>query len=301
MELFRRVYTLFMTIRALITDLDNTLYDWVTFFALSFEAMVNELTRILDIDRQSLLSQFKEVHQRYGSTETPWAALELPSTRLRFPQIPPTEVAKQLDPAFKAFSAARKKYLVLYDGVAETLGRLSESGVIVIGHTEALPVNAYYRLALLGLAERFSRLYAVEGKMIEHPFPERLHTYPRQDLIRRLPPTERKPDPAILLDICRQERLSVGECLYVGDSLTRDVGMAKQAGMKAVWARYGTRYDPALWNLIVAVTHWTSADVEREASLKETFRNVHPNFTIDRFTELLTLCGLPMVSLSTPL
>ena len=46
-------------IRALITDLDNTLYDWVTFFALSFDAMVTELTRVLDVDRQSLLSRLR--------------------------------------------------------------------------------------------------------------------------------------------------------------------------------------------------------------------------------------------------
>ena len=65
--------------------------------------------------------------------------------------------------------------------------------------------------------------------------------------------------------------------------------MAKQAGMTAVWARYGTRYDPALWSLLVAVTHWTSADVEREAGLKEAFRNIVPDFTIDRFDELLPL------------
>ena len=297
---FLRLYTLLLTMRALITDLDNTLYDWVTFFALSFDAMLTELTRILGVDRQSLLSQFKEIHQRYGSTETPWAALELPSARLRFPQASPSQLAEHLGPAFNAFSAARKRHLRLYEGVAETLGHLVSNGVVLIAHTEALPVNAFYRLTLLGVAERFSRLYTIEGKMLEHPFPGRPRTSPPPDLIRSLPPSERKPNPAVLLDICHREGLSIEECLYVGDSLVRDVAMAKQAGVSAVWARYGTRYDPALWDLLVAVTHWSSADVEREAKLREVFRNVQPDFTIDRFDDLLVFCGLPRAARGTP-
>jgi FMN phosphatase YigB (HAD superfamily) len=284
-----------MTVRALITDLDNTLYDWVTFFALAFDAMVTELTQILSIDRGSLQSEFKEIHQRYGSTETPWAALELPSVRARFPDASASELAQQLGPAFKAFSAARKNHLTLYDGVADTLAHLVSNGVVVIGHTEALAVNAFYRLTLLGVAEQFSRLYTIEGKTIEHPFPERLRSFPAPDLIRTLPPSERKPNPSVLLDICKREGLSLDECLYVGDSATRDVAMAKQAGVRAVWARYGTRYDPLLWNSIVEVTHWTSADVRRESKLKESFRNVMPDFVIDRFDELLPLFGLPLV------
>lgn len=283
-----------MIIRGLITDLDNTLYDWVTFFALAFDAMVTELVQILAVDRQTLLSEFKEIHQRYGSTETPWAALELPSARMRFPNATPSAMAQHLEPAFKAFSAARKKHLALYEGVADTLEHLMHNGVIVIGHTEALPVNAFYRLTLLGVAERFSRLYTIEGKTIDHPFPERLRSFPTHDMIKTLPASERKPNPSVLLDICRREGLSIEECLYVGDSPTRDIAMAKQAGVTAVWARYGTRYDPTLWNLLVAVTHWTAADVAREARLKDSFRNVEPDFTIDRFDQLLALCNVPM-------
>jgi phosphoglycolate phosphatase len=179
---------------------------------------------------------------------------------------------------------------VLYDHVADTLTRLNRGGVVIIGHTEALPVNAFYRLTLLEIATCFSRIYTVGGKTIDHPFPERLHSFPSPDLIRILSPSERKPNPAVLLDICRREGLSVDECLYVGDSPIRDVAMAKEAGVKAVWARYGTQYDRALWELIVSVTHWTSDDVQHEAKLRETFRNVQPDFTIDRFDQLLPLC-----------
>jgi FMN phosphatase YigB (HAD superfamily) len=275
--------------RALVTDLDNTLYDWMTFFGIAFGAMVDELARLLDAERPALLSQFQEVHRRYGSTETPWAALELPAARAKFPSLSPTELATRLQPAFDAFTSARREHLRLYPGVRETLAALADAGVLVIGHTEAPVVNAYHRLALLGIAPSFTRLYALEGRMIEHPFPARPHSVPPAPaaLIRGLPASERKPNPAVLLDICRREELMPCECAYVGDSLVRDVAMAKQASIQAIWARYGTRYDARSWDLVAAVTHWTSADVEREARLQESFGRVDPDRTIEAFSEIL--------------
>jgi phosphoglycolate phosphatase len=111
-------------------------------------------------------------------------------------------------------------------------------------------------------------------------------------LIRSLPPSERKPNPVLLRNICDHEGFRVEECCYVGDSLIRDVAMAKEAGVKAVWARYGTRYDTSLWDLLVAVTHWTPRDVEREARLKEAYRDVKPDVTIESFSEVASIMGL---------
>jgi FMN phosphatase YigB (HAD superfamily) len=276
-----------MTYRALITDLDNTLYDWVTFFAKAFDAMVEELSRVLETDRQSLLSQFKEIHQRYGSTETPWAALELPAAKTKFPNVFSGQLAASLEAAFVAFSNARREHLRLYSGVAETLAILEQKGVVIIGHTEALSVNAFYRVWRLGIANKFRRLYTIEGKTFEHPFPDRPHATPPPGLIRTLPRSERKPNPAVLRDICALEGFRLEECCYIGDSLTRDVAMAKEAGVKAVWARYGTQYDAHHWDLLVAVTHWTPEDVEREAKLKVAHRDVQPEHAIDSFSELL--------------
>jgi FMN phosphatase YigB (HAD superfamily) len=39
-------------LKLLVTDLDNTLYDWVTFFAQSFDAMVAKLIEMTGIDRK---------------------------------------------------------------------------------------------------------------------------------------------------------------------------------------------------------------------------------------------------------
>ena len=45
----------------LITDLDDTLYDWIGFFIPAFYAMVDELVVITGIDKNVLLSK-KSIH-----------------------------------------------------------------------------------------------------------------------------------------------------------------------------------------------------------------------------------------------
>ena len=67
--------------KMLITDLDNTLYDWVTFFSKAFKAMVKELSAIVDTAEDQLLDEFKALHQHYNNTEQPFTILELPSVK----------------------------------------------------------------------------------------------------------------------------------------------------------------------------------------------------------------------------
>lgn len=68
--------------------------------------------------------------------------------------------------------------------------------------------------------------------------------------------------------------------------------MAKAAGVIAVWATYGRNYDRALWDAIVRVTHWTDEDVTREAELARLFAHVQPDYTIDKFEDLLPILDL---------
>ena len=65
--------------KIIITDLDDTLYDWLGFFIPSFYEMVDEIVNITKINKDILLKEYKSIHQCYGSVEYPFATLELPS------------------------------------------------------------------------------------------------------------------------------------------------------------------------------------------------------------------------------
>jgi phosphoglycolate phosphatase-like HAD superfamily hydrolase len=277
----------------LITDLDNTLYDWVTYYALAFRALVDVLVEDLEVDREELLDEFKAVHQRHGDSEYPFAIFELPSVKRRFPHLKGDELRAALGRAFRAFEATREEHLRLYPAVASTLAALRQAGVQIVAHTEAMAENAYFRLRHLSISARFSALYALEGRLTgrDHLSPAAVAAL-TEGFIQLVPRTERKPNPRLILDICSREGVRKEDAWYVGDSLTRDVSMAKTAGVKAVWARYGTWYDRGLWDSLVRITHWTDEDVARETELRRELSSVQPDWTIDSFAELTGLLSV---------
>jgi FMN phosphatase YigB (HAD superfamily) len=275
--------------RLLITDLDNTLYDWVTFYAHAFSAMVDALVPLVGASREELLDDFREVHRRVGSSEHPWAALELACVRARWPDASSAAIKEKLDPALHAFNSARKKHLHLYDTVEATLAALADRGVLLVGHTEAIEVNAASRLNRLGILDRFRHLYVLEHVLSPHPLGIEPTFRAPPGKITTVPKRERKPNPTLLQDICSRESVAPRDAVYVGDSLVRDVSMAREAGVTAVWARYGTRYEPRFWHTVVRVTHWTDEEVAREAELRREHGLTKPDVTINEFAELLNL------------
>jgi phosphoglycolate phosphatase-like HAD superfamily hydrolase len=279
----------------LITDLDNTLYDWVTFFATSFQGMVADLSLLLGVDSERLHDEFKVLHQRYGSSEQPFTALDLPAVKERFGDAPRHELMRLLDRPLHVFNSLRNKHLKLYDSVTETLEALQSAGIVLVGHTESTAENAVFRLQKLNVIKYFKHLYVLDSDYHGHPDPQRASALaPSPGLVRTVPCSERKPNPELLRDICRQEGVRSEDAYYVGDSLTRDISMAKAAGVTSVWAQYGTRYDRKLWNVLVRVTHWTAQDVAREERLRREFSQVEPDFTIESFSEILEILGLPL-------
>lgn len=283
------------SIRLLVTDLDNTLYDWLSSFVPAFYAMVDIAANKLSVDRERLLDELKLVHQRYHNSEQPFALLETPTVERNFPHASRLERKHSLEEAFIAFNKTRKQHLCLYPGVLETIRTIRSAGCIVVGHTEAVVENSLYRLKLLGLTSELQALYAPASRANGHPDPSRPGIHEEfEGFIHLLPSHHRKPDPLVLLDICSHHKISIDHTLYVGDSMTRDISMAKKAGAVAAWARYGGKYNPNLWEKLVRVTHWTDEDVIREKRLREEYQDIHPDVEIDAFSDLLKLFKFEM-------
>lgn len=273
--------------RLLITDLDNTLYDWVTFFARSFRALARGAAELLQVPESQLLDQFRTFNQAAGTVEHPFALLDLQVVQERFPGMSRSELRDELSGAFEAFVAERSATLALYPGVRETLTHLRSTGIRIVAHTEASEANAFYRLQLLGVAPLIDRVYVLESRPVDHPDAARQEELrPPPERVVTIPRDHRKPNPAVLLGICQREATDVSETAYVGDSLSRDIYMASTAGMTSVWAKYGTVYEPSDWETIVRVTHWTTADVARDADLRAESSHVRPDFVIESFSEI---------------
>jgi predicted HAD superfamily phosphohydrolase YqeG len=109
-------------------------------------------------------------------------------------------------------------------------------------------------------------------------------------MIKELPRDEKKPDPQVLRDILESERLEANECVFVGDSKSRDILMAKKAGVFAAWAKYGTWHDKAVYDQLIAISHWTKREVDEELAYSAEAKQIEPDFTVEqKFEELLPL------------
>lgn len=279
----------------LVCDLDNTLYDWVSYFVPAFYAMVDVAVDIMSCDRERLLDDFRTVHQKHHDSEQPFALLETETVKERYRGVPPSTIAKILDPAFHAFNSARKKNLKLHDGVRDSLNLLQEHGITLIAHTESRLYAAVDRLKRLDLFRFFRKVYCRERPTSIHPdtqIGERwLGNFPLEK-IRELSHHQAKPNPDVLLEICAAERISQEHTAYVGDSIARDVLMAKRAGVFAIWAAYGAFHDPAVYSGLVRVSHWTLDEVAREQQLATESKSVSPDYVARRsFREVAAVLG----------
>lgn len=280
----------------LITDLDNTLFDWFNLWYYPFNAMLTQLSEQSGVSRSKLISEIRQIHQRHGTSEYAFLIEELPSLRRAYPEV---NLVEKFSDAIKSYRLERQKYMRLYPGVMQTLQAVRKRGCIIVGYTESLAFYTNYRLRKLCLDGVLDYLYSpADHDLPTGLTPEQIRLYPaesyrlKQTVHRYIPPGELKPNPDVLRDIIKQLDADPTDCVYVGDSLFKDVAMAQDAGVTDVYAEYGTGHrsegSDDQYELLRQVTHWTTEDVEREKNLKE--KHINPTHVLEGgFAELLAL------------
>jgi phosphoglycolate phosphatase-like HAD superfamily hydrolase len=219
--------------------------------------------------------------------------LETDTIRRRYANTDWKLIRKQLDPAFHAFNSERKRNLHLHAGVKETLGKLRNAGVKLVAHTESKLYGVVDRLHRLELFEFFSGIYCRERPVslrpeTENP-PDWLDRFPMEK-ITELSEHQTKPNPEVLLEICAAENIPHQEAAYIGDSIARDVLMAKRAHVFSIWAAYGAEHSPAMYEALVRISHWTPDEISRERQLRDEAKSISPDFIAHReFAEVLSV------------
>ena len=103
-----------------------------------------------------VIDEFKLVNQRFGTSEHPFAALDLPCVHARYGHLSRSEVAKIIDPAFHAFNSAKGHYLRLYESVEDTLRVLMQAGHMSSGILKPAVRTRVFVLRNLAYASSFS-------------------------------------------------------------------------------------------------------------------------------------------------
>jgi phosphoglycolate phosphatase-like HAD superfamily hydrolase len=273
------------TISLLVTDLDNTLWDWVEIWYRSFSALLDGIVRISGIPQEELEPEIRRIHQLRGTAEYSYLIGELPPLRRKHGADADLQLIYK--DAIDAARTGRNEALRLYPGVGETLARIHDAGTTIAGYTESLAFHTSARVKKLGLDGILDYLYSPP----DHDFPEGVTAGDLRQLDsesyelaytehRHTPRGHVKPDPVVLETMVRELRGSA-DVAYVGDSLMKDIGMAQHVGVVDVWAKYGLAHHRDEYELLRRVSHWSDEDVELERRIAEQ-PTVTPSFVLER-------------------
>jgi phosphoglycolate phosphatase len=280
-----------------ITDVDNTLFDWLKTWEQSFTYLIGHISEITGVDVATLIWESRRIHRCHGTSEYRFLIRSLASL---VTGSSPEKVTGQFSETISTWLNIRDRNAVLYPGVADSLRLIRASGCAVAAYTESLRYYALRVANRTGLDGLLSSIYVLpDHKTPADITPDELAIYGGSEMAlsktncTTASPQMRKPDPQILLRIARDFNVGPSETVYVGDGLMKDMLMAQDAGVTDVHATYGDTRDSPAYALLRSVSHWSDGEIERERAI--TRRDVRPSYSIASFGEILNLftfgCG----------
>ena len=281
-------------IKLLITDLDDTIWDWVSMWYNSFLPYFTDIKEISGIKEEVLINSFKKLHQKYHSSEVSFAYNELDGLKKKDKKNIEQKKNKNNRSIIHNYYHNKKHNLNLYPNVLSTLLTIKNKKTLIVGFTESNSFFTQYRIKTLNIDGLFDSIYTPEDvgmpKRVKR-FYEKGYWDLKDTKIRILPKKTKKPNPEILLNIAKDYMVPLNEIVYIGDKLDRDIYMAKSANITNIHAAYGNKINIEAYSLLRRVTHWTKSEVEREIQFNKNInnKNIEPDYTIKDFKDLLDL------------
>jgi phosphoglycolate phosphatase len=283
-----------MARRAVIFDVDNTLYNFVDFFAHAFRAMLHAVAQQTGLSEDELKVAFRRVYAKYQSLEYRFLLQEVPEI-VAATGNDPERLERLHRAAIVAFSKSRNKRLKAYEGVEETLQWLCDHRYVLVAYSDGPHEYTRNRLRYLGLWRYFDLLVAwgplqadLESAPDSAPAADRWrwfadvmpeHRANDAGRIRTVCSRDRKPNPAVLAGILAELGVAPGDAFVVGDSIAKDLVPARAIGATDVFARYGKQFDSESWKTLVEISPWHDAVIRVESD--GTVNPFTPSFTIN--------------------
>lgn len=275
----------------IILDLDNTLFDWFEIWYNSFDPVYREILNKHKGSEADAQKDIRNIHKKARTSEYSFLLEDLEKIKVLNLE---GEVRNDFSIALKESRDARTASTDLYPTVLESLWKIKNKGVKIVAYTESMGFYSGYRLKSLGLDGVIDVMFCPE----DHDTPvgasvSRLRSRPEDAYelqvtkVMHTPSGELKPNAKILKKIIQDVGASISRCVYVGDSLFKDVAMARDCGVLDVHAKYGESQKRPEYNLLRSISHWTDEDVERERKIVESGIDFTPTITLkNHFSEI---------------
>jgi phosphoglycolate phosphatase len=290
-----------------VTDIDNTLFDWVGYYVVAIRALLAEVEAITRVPIAQLYSEARDVFTAHASIEYPFVVQELPSVIQYYGDDIDGMLKQVVDPARAAFLAAGAPKLRPFADVVATLTELRRRcpRLPCIALTDAPRYVAMWKLNKLGLLPFFDAVYGLPDPRL--PTHEKLarvkvdseillkhvsrHNFAFAGKVRILPDEYEKPGTRGLKTVLMDYELDEAPAevrrtvVWVGDNRRKDVALGKRLGVFTAWAEYGI----ASAGDIKALAEFSPlTNIEKNAEIAPQDPNgPRPDVTLTSFSEIL--------------
>jgi putative hydrolase of the HAD superfamily len=210
-----------MGLRAVLFDIDDTLFSTTRFAAAARRNAVHAMVETgLDLPEEVVLKELEEVLTEFSSNYDHHFDQLL--RRLRPKALESVNPALIVAAGVAAYHDTKFRELKPFDDVIPLLSALRKAGVITGILTHGWTIKQAEKIVRLGLVPHLDlRAVFISDQL-----------------------GISKPNPKIYALALRDLGLVAAEAMYVGDSPSHDVTPPKSLGMKAVWARRASRFQP---------------------------------------------------------
>ncbi len=201
-----------MALKAVLFDLDNTLYDFSSAHKLGLRAMAEYGESRFDIPARRFIQSLQLSDWQLKKEQTNFAACHnrviICQRMLEMLGLPSLVTPLEL---YETYWSTVLHTIKPYSGVVELLGRLQNQHIRTGICTDMTAHIQHRKIAALGLADRLDTMVTSEEAGVE------------------------KPNPKIFLDCLAKLNVKPDETVFIGDSFERDVCGAHAAGLIPFW------------------------------------------------------------------
>jgi FMN phosphatase YigB (HAD superfamily) len=294
--------------KLLVLDIDNTVFDWVYYYVNCLGAMLDKVSETTGIDALKLASECKEVFTKEGTIEYPFVVQQLPSVLDYYKGDTDKMLSEAVNDARDAFLETSQRYLIPYEGVVETLSKIRQDfpELKIAALTDAPRYVAMWKMNKLGVLDDFDAVYGLGDPRIPVS-PCRTKAIVSEEIlikhlegsqfdfsgsVRVLPDEYEKPGKrglkTVLMDYDLDEDKSLWkQVLWVGDNVSKDVGLGNSMGITTAWAQYGTGLSKELLDKLK--TFSPEINVRKNVSISTDLEGYKPHFELKNFCELVDI------------
>ena len=278
-----------------ISDIDSTIADKYDTWAFAVDEAIDRISALYQRDRKEIVKDLLDYVPEDQRHIAPYIGKDLAADIARTPSLRPQTPAQEKEMAKILHEWAKKRHQAkLYDGAAQTINKIRQSGAKFVLYTDSRESQVLPRLAKMGItADMIDALYAMpdthKGQVIHKEIKGAAYDL-REGLGDRmilLEPGAQKPNPAVMQRIINDMGVTDNKTVVmVGDNVRADGTGAITIGANYAWQKGGTDLSPVTIRCYEELNQEKEYKLTADEHYKQMNDSNRPTVTLNQFMDL---------------